>query len=107
MQELQVIQQEMAAQGWDTGQAQAATFQPFIWKIDISTDTIAVGLVDDRYGHHILVLVAKIQVRHILGTEQPCALSKQYNCFHPENFCSSCAISCNPGTVREADHVPC
>ncbi len=64
MQEIELAQKELAAQGWEEPvQQAAAAFQPFKWKMDIITDTIAIGLVDDRYGHHILVLVAKIQVR--------------------------------------------
>ncbi|KAK9852808.1 hypothetical protein WJX84_011225 [Apatococcus fuscideae] len=81
IEDFQVMQREAAAQGWDPAQAPAATFQPSMWKIDISTDTIAVGLVDDRYGHHILVLVAKLQEltfkhrrQHLRG-HQPCAHS--------------------------------
>ena len=61
------MQREAAAQGWGPAQAPAATFQPFLWKIDIATDTVAVGLVDDRYGHHILVLVARVQVQLLSG----------------------------------------
>ena len=62
MQDIEAEQKELAAQGWKAPvEPAAATFQPFKWKMDITTDTIAIGLVDDRYGHHILVLVAKVQ----------------------------------------------
>ena len=102
VQELLVLQQEMAAQGWDTGQAPAATFQPFCWTIDICTDTIAVGLVDDRYGHHILVLVAKIQVGRTLANEKPHASSKQFVIAFSKKLWRSL---CNLSTVTAASHV--
>lgn len=65
LQELEAVQKELVAQGWEAPvQPAAASFQPFKWKMDMTTDTIAIGLVDDRYGHHILVLVARVQVRY-------------------------------------------
>lgn len=46
----------------------AVVFRPSTQRLNVSMDSLSVGLVDDRYGHHIKVLAARLQVRKTLIT---------------------------------------
>lgn len=37
-------------------------FRPSTQRLNVVVDSLSVGLVDDRYGHHIKVLAAHLQV---------------------------------------------
>lgn len=37
-------------------------FRPSTQHLNVVVDSFSVGLVDDRYGHHIKVLTARVQV---------------------------------------------
>lgn len=40
----------------------AVVFRPSTQRLNVVMDSLSVGLVDDRYGHHIKVLAARLQV---------------------------------------------
>ena len=46
----------------------AVVFRPSTQRLSVIVDSLSVGLVDDRYGHHINVIAARLQVESPLPT---------------------------------------
>ena len=44
----------------------AVVFRPSSQRLNVAVESLSVGLVDDRYGHHIKVLAARLQVSQLL-----------------------------------------
>ena len=60
----------------------AVVFRPSTQRLNVVVDSLSVGLVDDRYGHHIKVLAARLQVCFTASREQTSLCALQQSMLH-------------------------